>query len=440
MVSELSNVLRLYGEVEKKWASEDRSSDEHLAAACMIEYQSYRLQNIARFDRLIGFRVLVRTFRRIVARQKGQRLLDNSAKSIIISSSNNIDAIIEYIGRCGKTNLHSYLDRDHMSLGDYSVWPLFFRWLPFAVRQAFRCITNPYRSTLALTIAEVVEITFLVKYAEANSIETIYDFLPYEVDSNFMYLVLRDRGIRHFKIPSSGPLATHHRIILSDDVVFSSPYHFEELQKFSDTIRVKNVHLWPPYNSRLSYARYKNNNQCEESNTIGFYSHGAWLRKAQQHADYGGRIAEAEEAILQMLGEIVRVQKHYKLQIFPHPKELRPELKTAMVAHYKSCIGHDQFTIFEAQGGTSQHFAKSEIAIAAFSTVLYERLYSGFKTLIGNMFIGQFPMNRSPLNAICFRTQSELETMLEKFGSMDTETFFKTTELSDYRMEAFPEP
>ncbi|MFM7726787.1 MAG: hypothetical protein ACKO7B_08800, partial [Flavobacteriales bacterium] len=257
--------------------------------------------------------------------------------------------------------------------------------------------------------------------------------MPYEVDRKFMYLVLRDSGISLFKIPSSGPLATHHRIILSDDVVFSSPYHYEELEKFRDTIRVKNIHLWPPYNSRKIYDLYKNNNRCEESNTIGFYSHGAWLRKAQKHADYGGRIAEAEEAILQMLGKITQKQNHYKIQIFPHPKELRPELKSAMEAHYRNCIGHDRFVIYDAQGGTSQHFAKSEIAIAAFSTVLYERLYSGFKTLIGNMFIGQFPMNRSPLNSICFQTQEELEAMLDKFGSMDTDAYFESTALSDYR-------
>ncbi len=440
MVSELSDVLRLCREVEKKWTSEDRTSNEHLAAVCLLEYQSYRLQDFARFDRLIGFRVLVRTFRRILARNKGLRKLDNSASSLIISSSNNVDAIIEYIGRCGKSNLHSYLDRDHMSLGDYSVWPLFFRWLPFAFRQAFRCITNPYRSSLALSIAEVVEIAFLVKYAKTHSIGQIFDFLPYEIDSNFMYLVFREKGIRLFKIPSSGPLATHHRIILADDVAFSSPYHYEELKKFQDTIRVKNIHLWPPYNSRASYARYKNNNRCEKSGTIGFYSHGAWLRKAQKHADYGGRIAEAEEAILAMLGKIVSTHPNYELQIFPHPKELRPELIGAMEEHYRKCIGHDHFTIFAVQGGTSQHFTKSEIAIAAFSTVLYERLYSGFKTLIGNMFIGQFPMNRSPLNSICFRTQPELEAKLKQFGNMDTEEYFRTTGLSDYRMEAFPEP
>jgi hypothetical protein len=111
-----------------------------------------------------------------------------------------------------------------------------------------------------------------------------------------------------------------------------------------------------------------------------------------------------------------------------------------MQAHYRRCIGHDAFEIFTQPGGTSQHFAKAEIAIAAFSTILYERLYSGYKTLIGNMFIYEFPMNQSALNSICFKTQAELEEMLKRFGDMDAETFFTTTGLSNYRLEAYPEP
>jgi hypothetical protein len=111
-----------------------------------------------------------------------------------------------------------------------------------------------------------------------------------------------------------------------------------------------------------------------------------------------------------------------------------------MQAHYRRCIGHDVFEIFTQPGGTSQHFAKAEIAIAAFSTILYERLYSGYKTLIGNMFIYEFPMNQSALNSICFKTQAELEEMLKRFGDMDAETFFTTTGLSNYRLEAYPEP
>jgi hypothetical protein len=56
------------------------------------------------------------------------------------------------------------------------------------------------------------------------------------------------------------------------------------------------------------------------------------------------------------------------------------------------------------------------------------------------MFIFEFPMNQSPLNSICFKTQAELEELLQRFGNMEAETFFQTTQLANYRLEAYPEP
>lgn len=439
MLKELNEVIAKYHDVERQWTDSAKTSDEYLAAVCLFEVLTFRLLESDNKDRIIGFRLLVRTYRRMVRKKRGHFVLNASSNALITSSSKNMDEIIRYIQSSAKTDIHSYLDRDHMSLGDFSIVPIVVRWFPFALKQAIRCIFSSYRSSLALTIAEVPEIAFLLKYCKEHRISMLYDFLPYEVDSNFMYLVFRNHGIRVFKIPSSGPFTTHHKILVTDDVALTSPYHFDEVVRFKDTFRAQKMHLWPPYNAENFHARYKNNNHWEESGTLGFYSHGEWIRRAEKHANYGGRIYEAEETILGMLGSIVSKNPSYKLRIFPHPKELRPELKEAREAYYRRCIGHDNYEIF-TEGGTAQHFAKAEIAIAAFSTILYERLYSGFKTLIGNMYISQFPMNKSSLNNICFRTQAELESMLQRFGGMDADNYFKQTGLSEYRMEAFPEP
>jgi hypothetical protein len=440
MLNELSDVIKSYHHLEKEWFGVNKNSNEYLAAVCLFEYPSYRLHEYDKYDRLIGFRTLVRTLRRILRNKKGCNMLDSSADSIVVSSSKNRLEIINYITRSGNAHIHSYLDRDHMSLGDFGNWSLAVRWLPFALRQSIKCISSPYRSNIALTIAEIPEIAFLIKYTKANGIRLVYDFLPYEVDSNFMYLMLQKNEIEVFKIPSSGALATHHKILLSDHLALSTPYHFEEVKKFDSTIRVRQVHLWPPEKAHLYYSQYKEKRQIEEYGTLGFYSHGEWLRRAQNHSKIGIRIGEAEEAILGMLGTFVRKNPNYKLRIFPHPRELKPEFKQDMLAHYRSCIGHDKFEIFTEQGGTSKHFAKAEIAISAFSTILYERLYCGYKTLIGNMFITEFPMNQSSLNSICFKTQDELEAMLNRFGNMNAETFFTETGLIKYRMESYPEP
>ena len=440
MTNELRSVIRKYHEVEKAWTGNEKTSHEYLASVCLFEYPSYRLLDSDKRDRFIGFRMLVRTFRRLLANNEGKTALDEQSSAIVISSTKNSTDIIQYISRSGKTSIHTYLDRDHMSLGDYGKWLPILVWLPFAMSQALRCVVSQYRSALALSIAEIPEIALTLQFAKRNRIHMVYDFLPYEVDSNFMYLLFRENHIGVFKIPSSGPLATHHKILLADFIALSTPYHLEEIRKFNSTIRFGQYHIWPPEKAHMYFSKYKNNQKWDENNTIGFYSHGEWIRKAEKQSDYGGRIGDAEEAILRMLGNLAQKNPELKLRIFPHPRELKPEFREQMMAHYRRCIGHEKFEVFTQSGGTSQHFAKAEIAIAAFSTILYERLYSGYKTLIGNMFIFEFPMNQSSLNAICFKTQDELELMLSRFGNIDADTFFAETGLTNYRMESYPEP
>jgi hypothetical protein len=440
MTNELKGVIRKYYEIEKAWTGSEKNSDEYLSSVCLFEYPSYRLLDSDKRDRLIGFRLLVRTLRRMLSSGNGKTAVNPEAKALVISSSKSANDIIQYISRSGKTTLHTYFDRDHMSLGDYGKWLPILTWLPLALRQAFRCIFSQYRSTIALTIAEIPEIALTLEFAKRNRISMLYDFLPYEVDSNFIYLVFRQNNIDVFKIPSSGPLATHHKILLSDFIAVSTPYHLEEMRKFRSTIRIGQFALWPPEKAHMYFHKYKSNRTWEETNTIGFYSHGEWIRKAEKQSDYGGRIGDAEEAILRMLGNLVRKNPLLKLRIFPHPRELKSDKRADMHAHYTKCIGHETFEVFTETGGTSQHFAKAEIAIAAFSTILYERLYSGYKTLIGNMFISEFPMNQSALNSICFKTEGELEAMLNRFGNLDADSFFAITGLANYRMDSYPEP
>jgi hypothetical protein len=177
--------------------------------------------------------------------------------------------------------------------------------MPFAIAQSFRAMFSPYRQGEALSIAEVMEIAYILHYMKAQDINKVYDFVPYEIDSNFMYVVFKEAGVEVVKVPSSGPLATHHKILLADDVVFSTPYHLEEYNKFRDSFRVNTILAWPPERAFQYYPKYKNDPPAAAPSTIGFYSHGEWLRKLEKHSAYGGRIGEAEETILRYLGRYV---------------------------------------------------------------------------------------------------------------------------------------
>ncbi len=441
MISELKSVIRSYYRLESAWTSSSKNTDEYLAATCLFEYQSYRLLESDKTDALLGFRVFLRTIRRIFKSDSGLIRFNKSSDALVVSGTIAIqERVTEYIRRSGHVELNTYVAKDIMNFAGVSKIKLILTLLPFAIRQSFRCIVNPYRLGIALSIAEVAEIAYLLHYIQENKIRKVFDFVPYEIDSNFMYLELCAHEVEVIKIPSSGPLATHHRILLADEVIFSTPYHYEEYLKFKDSFKVKSQILWPPERAFQYYPRYKNDPPKPEPKTLGFYSHGEWLRKQEKHSAYGGRIGEAEETILNYLGKYVLAHPEFKLIIFPHPREMKPEVKERMNAFYLKTISHDQFEIAQYQGGTTQHFDKIDIAVAAFSTILYERLYCGYKTLIGNMAISEFPMNRSPLNNICFRTYESMMSMIDEYSNQSEAHFFTRTQLESFRAVHYPEP
>jgi len=442
MISELKSVIRKYYQIEKAWRSPEKNTDEYLAATCLFEHLSYRHLEPAKRDPLIGFRVLSMTIRRILKPQHDAvTRFSATSNSLVISGTLVIqERVTEYVRRSSHSDLHSYIAKDVIPVMTSGKLLLIFSMLGFALRQAFKSIFSSSRLNLALTITEVVEIAYILDYIKQNQISLVYDFVPYEIDSNFMYLLLRDAGIHVIKIPSSGPLSTHHRIMLSDEIVFSTPYHSEEYQKFRDTFRVQNYILWPPERAFQYFPKYKTNRPAAAPHTLGFYSHGEWLRREEKHSAYGDRIREAEETILKYLGVFVKSNPEYKLLIFPHPREMRIDISTQMNAFYRDIIAHDDFEIIATSGGAALSFDKADIAIVAFSTVLYERLFCGYKTFIGNMAITEFPMNRNALNNISFHTYEGMSKLISTYSDKDEAYFFEKTGLEPYRAAHYPEP
>jgi hypothetical protein len=440
MINDLKKVISRYYEVESAWLSSEKNTDAYLAAVCLVEYPSYRLKESDQQDILIGFRAFSRTIRRIFKKPSGLKKLDDNGNSVIVSGGIAVNDIINYITRSGKASVHTYIERDTMSLSAGSKLGLLFALFAFGLRQSIKSISSPYRRNIALSITEVVEIAFLINFLRKHNIKIVYDFLPYEVDSNFMYLLLKEEGIHVIKVPSSGPLATHHKILISDDVVFSTPYHYEEFQKFKNTFRIKHQLLWPPERAHQYYAKYSQNKPIPLRKTLGFYSHGEWLRKEEKHSAYGGRIGDAEETILKFMGRFVIENPDFTITIFPHPRENRKDVVARRDEFYTRIIGHDNYNISPFTGGTSQNFDKCDIALAAFSTILYERLFCGYKTLIGNMYIYEFPMNKSALNNVCFKSYEEMSSMIKRFAENDEQYYFESTQLSTYQLEHYPEP
>jgi hypothetical protein len=271
-------------------------------------------------------------------------------------------------------------------------------------------------------------------------VPVVYDFVPYENDSNLLYLLLKKKNVTICKIPSSNPLVTHHMKTLTDQLVLSNPYQLDEIERMHHEIYFTQIVNWPPEKAYVFFPTYSPVRPSVQRNCIGFYSHGEWLRKANNDADYGYNIGKEEVKILTYLRMYQQEHPEIQILIFPHPKELAPQNVERAKSYYADHLAGARYTLFEHKDGTSMHFHEVNIAVCAFSAVVFERLFCGFKILISNNAIRKFPLPQNPINNICFDDYSTLSSLLNKYLDKSDMAFFEDTKLTGFLYTHYAEP
>lgn len=426
--------------LQKILAESSVDSDLFLAKKCLLENISFQLPATAAFDRLIGVREWFRNSKKIFSSHKATAHLKEGGNSAVLGGfMRQSTAILSYIEFESGEKLTWYFGK--------AEWPempkgsKFFYWMNWSLACLpfiWKSIFESNRANWALLIRELNDTTVFVHWLRQNNIKRLYDFLPYELESNWISLLCRKLEIETIKIPSSGPLATHNSILIADKIVLSSPYHQEELKIFEDSIRYKSLLKWGPERAQTYIQRYRTNKPESSKRTIGFYSHASWLRLAQDHADVGLNIPEAEEKLLNDLFRFVNENKEFELRIFLHPRERAPETINATQMYYNSKLGEGSYQFNDFSKPTTACFEDAGIAMAAFSTILFERLFAGYKTLIGNYGIPDFPIAGSNLNSICFSDYNRLSKLIEESTQESDTDFFKRNQLEDYLWSQYP--
>ncbi len=438
MTRELIGVIYHYA----RWASMRNARNEypaHIALECLHENRSYKLPATTDQDRWLGFRVLKRTLTRIY---NSQRIIQpkTAYDSIIISGTEKLNRhATQYVKRSAKVNEPLYLAKDSISLHSGSIIYI-LTFLLFGTWKAVECIFRSKKSNHALVISTVVEISLILYIVRETKINVVYDFVPYENDSNLLYLLLKKKNVTVCKIPSSNPLVTHHMKTLTDQIVLSNPYQLDEIERMRHEIYFTQIVHWPPEKAYVFFPTYSPSRPEVKRNCIGFYSHGEWLRKANNDADYGYNIGKEEVKILSYLRTYQQQHPDIKILIFPHPKELTPHNIEAAKSYYAQNLEGAQYEIFEHKDGTSMHFHEVNIAVCAFSAVVFERLFCGFKILISSNAIRKFPLPENAINNICFDNYEELSTLLNEYLNVSDMAFFEATQLTGFLHTQYAEP
>ncbi|MEO0404458.1 MAG: hypothetical protein AAF193_06270, partial [Bacteroidota bacterium] len=202
---------------------------------------------------------------------------------------------------------------------------------------------------------------------------------------------------------------------------------------------VPKVEKWIPERALEYVSTYIHQELPEpELLTIGFYSHAAWLRKQEGHSDNGLNIHAGEMQLLKDLSLLVEQIPNTKIVIFLHPRERKEEVFDSTKAFYSEQFPSTPFEFSDPAIPSSDGFHLVDMGIAVYSTILYERLFCGYKSFIGNYGMTDFPDPDASLSNICFQSFDALKEQITIAKEESRQEFFKRCDLEGYRFDQYP--
>lgn len=292
-----------------------------------------------------------------------------------------------------------------------------------------------YRVNAALLFHEICEAHSLLEWLKKKQIQELFFYSPFEIDANALYLLIKGTNIKVYKIPSPNPLATHNKILLSDVLVLTYPYQTEEVIAFAPGIRVGDILHWKPEQYQGYAELYRNITSSPAPKTLGFYSHATWVRRAEDDSNTGIGDHESEILLKKLMRAYFASRQEVKITVFLHPREKKHHDFTTVVSHYDEVFGKGRYS-FAPLGSPSSHlFHTVDVGLGALSTILFERLFLGYKAVFFPSEMKVFPLPSSPINIICPTTAESLASALDLALDTPGSEYFSSTGLSRYTKE-----
>ena len=368
---------------------------EYIAADSLFNSVSYRLGNNAIHDRFLIFRIAKEVLSKSHRKIPVKRIIETSELAVLDNSFNFEDVRARYIKKLTGNDIKLLFNKSQL-LGYSSFINLLKNYIYLfylLIRYPIILKKGINKVNYALVMKQIPEIINFIEIISKENIKIVFDFSNYEVDSNFLYLLLNEKGIKVYKVPSPGPLFMHNKNLLTDVLVICSGYHLEETRLYKETIIFKElVHFYP----ELSDLAIKKNIVAHDKQKfiVGFYSHASWLREKEKHVDNGLNLLRAEESLLKLINDTFE-NTNYQLLLFLHPREKHKINETE--AYYKKFLSNIHYEFAPVDKKSTDCYHLCNLALITLSTILFERIFEGHKILISKQGIIGFPNPNSCL-------------------------------------------
>ena len=236
--------------------------------------------------------------------------------------------------------------------------------------------------------------------------------------------------IENHKISSEAPLGFFNKFIYTDFLHLGSGYQFDEIKFNKVIVKLKSYDLWGPETSH-KYVDFYENGVEVKTGSIGYYSTASWVRAKFGHIDQGFQMQKNEIELKMLLADFVR-QNNLKIKIFLHPKEKVQSLRKDTETHYEEIFGKKHFEFANWNINSASTFHQVDLGISFYSTIVFERLFFGFKTLLFTKYSNDFPLINSSINNICPKTEKELIAKINESLSLSNKEFFIKNMITQY--------
>lgn len=399
-------------------------------------HQTFRFPEKATKDFLISLKIYFSLLKGVFQKQKYILTGSNSNTAIFDSDLNSVGLRREYIKNLSGEDVSLIIARSELrkSTGLFSGILVFLGLIisfPFVF---FVSVFSSNKLRAPLHILNTVEGINFVTLLSARKISKLHFFNIYENDANLLAYVLMKCGIEVNKISSEVPLQFWNRAVVADSLSLCFRYQQDEYEFFNKTMHVRKIQHWVPENSFELKKYYVKKNIATKENTIGFYSSAMWLREELGRIDLKNNAYLNEQNLFKFLLDFVNRNFAYKLIIFPHPLEKAHLERTK--AYYGQLSQHIELADLNVPN--PQQFHKADVGVTLLSTLSYERIFWGFKTLIYPLGYDDFPIENSNFNNVCAKSERELELRLRAALDVGKDEFFEVNKLKGYRYFEYP--
>lgn len=301
--------------------------------------------------------------------------------------------------------------------------------LPFLLLMA---VFSKNRLSAPLTLIEIFELYCLHSRIKQYKIKKLHWFCIYERDANIGALLLKRSGVYVNKIPSEVPLVFANKIIIANELSFCFGYQKEEFDTFRQTMFVERTNQWAPeqFFQSLNSLKLQASGGDKGFGKIAFFSSGNWLRAMLGHTDLGSNDKENEELILNTLLRFTETGTD--LIIFLHPLEKRVQHAELTKRYYEPILAKPNVKLANPEKTSVENFHLADTGVAQYSTLMFERLCLGYKTILAPWGHPQFPLKNSSMENCCaFNEQQLIDKLKMALGQTNNE-FFESNNLQKY--------